>query len=50
MGTIPNNTTTKEPSCKTEILEVEAGGKGGLEVDEEGPVTADENRVVDVDG
>ncbi len=50
MDTIPNNTTTMEPSCRTEILDVEAYGKGGLEVDEERPVTADENAVVDVDG
>ncbi len=51
IGTIPDNTTTKEPSCWTEVLvDVEAGRKGGLEVDEEGSVAADENAVVDVDG
>ncbi len=50
MDTIPNNTTTKEPSSRTEILDVEAGGKAGLEVAEEGHVTAYENAIVDVDG
>ncbi len=50
MGTIPNNTTTKEPSCRTEILDVETNGKVGLEFNDEESGTADENPVVDVDG
>ena len=36
---IPNDRVAKKPSGGTDILDVEVGGEGGLEVDEEGTVS-----------
>jgi hypothetical protein len=49
-STIPNDTTFKKPSGLANILDVEVGGKGTHEVDEDWLVAADETAIVDVDG
>ncbi len=47
---VPDDALTKEPICGTEVSDAKAGSENGLEVKDEGTITADEDTVVDVDG